>query len=804
MLKRYPYDPTGRSTDNLVSTERHNLSGNGGDILFPRYGAFFNDSLVVKQGEKKLIFNQDYQLSFFWQDATVKVGAPISMAFQILNDRLIGEIQIDYQVVGGEYQGTIEAIEQLKKTLPKMHRNVFWDDVINKPEAWVPTRHLHNIDDIFGLTPLALALEELRRSLEHQSVLKLKTVYDRFLKLKQYVENTLNQARSNDDLNQILAKVNEKVQEAIRHLDLTEKMNQLETKILSSVDTKYNGSIKSHEKMIQALMRESLERLDQITTQRDELGALAKKYRTFSGSVQTFMTNANGKFTEIDNKFNQINTKFNEVDLSVTSKVHDAETSLNTVINNAITNLENKLNKKISTLSNTSNSGPSTPSISQQELDDLKTKLDQEIQNRTSEDASIKNGFEQYKTFLTQKRDEQSARIGTLEQKHNQLETRVNDLDALVNANNQTHTTNFNNLSNRVDGINTRLVEVEKKVKQPASAATIDTSNFVTNTQFNFFKNQYRKKLTELDDNYADFKKWLPSIETLIQNNNQSTSSSGNNQRIEDYIRRVEEIALQSAAKDDEHDKLIRNLLSRTYIMDGGMTPTTDSVGAEQFNRMEQSVNDTIERNRREFEKVTNKLQADLNKKSSVDPEELNRTIKKILDQKIAEERISSPEFNLARLNVQPDTPSEQTIPNGKFITSNIIYMADNVDKTKVIPFAPTTSFEWTASSTWVIPDKYNDMIAQVHLTTPLKWQQQPTRFEPNGTALMPSTKMAYIRLKSGFPINLTVGDVVSFGTIFSNDGVSDHRTITPGVLMNSSAIPANSIGSYGKITVIV
>jgi len=238
--------------------------------------------------------------------------------------------------------------------------------------------------------------------------------------------------------------------------------------------------------------------------------------------------------------------------------------------------------------------------------------------------------------------------------------------------------------------------------------------------------------------------------------------------------------------------------------MDGGMTPTTDSVGAEQFNRMEQSVNDTIERHRREFEKVTNKLQADLNKKSSVDPDELNRTIKKILDQKIAEERIASPEFNLTRLNITPDIPTEQTISGGKYITSNIIYMADDVDKTEVIAFAPTTTFEWTASSTWVIPDKYNDMIAQVHLTTPLKWQQQPTRFEPNGTALTPSTKVAYIRLKSGIPIDLTIGDVVSFGTIFSNDGVSDHRMVTPGILMNSNAIPTNTIGSYGKITVIV
>ena len=810
MLKRYPYDPTGRSTDNLVSTERHVLSGNGGDILFPRYGAFFNDSLVVKQGEKKLIFNQDYQLSFFWQDATVKVGAPISMAFQILNDRLIGEIQIDYQVVGGEYQGTIEAIEQLKKTLPKMHRNVFWDDVINKPEAWVPTRHLHNIDDIFGLTPLALALEELRRSLEHQSVLKLKTVYDRFLKLKQYVEANLTNNGIQAEVNRILGLVDEKLQSVMRKTDVDLLIAKAKKEVKAEVDQKYNDRV------------EELERGYLVAqSEWSRLGGLATQARTDIDDLTSSLHEAETKIRELDSKIgrdvaavdtkltnlkNEVNSKLNEhtvaidgLRTNISTGIEAAKTDLQSRIAQAIADERTAMDAKLTQLK------AETGTISSNDITKLIAKIDKEIKDRTAGDLASNNNLEQYKTFANSKRNELATQITGLDQKHNQLKQRVDDLETRGNASNQTHTTNFNNISGRVDAINTRLTEVEKKVKQPAAApaAAVDTSNFVTNTQFNFFKNQYRKKLTELDDNYADFKKWLPAIQTQIQNN-QGTSSSSNNQRIEDYIRRVEEIALQSSAKDDEHDRLIKDLLKRMYIMDGGNNPTSDSVREDFYRAMEQSVNETIERHRREFERTTNKLQADLNKKSSVDPDELNRTIKKILDQKIAEERIASPEFNLTRLNITPDAPTEQTISGGKYITSNIIYMADNVDKTKVIPFAPTTSFEWTASSSWVIPDKYNDMIAQVHLTTPLKWQQQPTRFEPNGTALTPSTKVAYIRLKSGIPIDLTIGDVVSFGTIFSNDGVSDHRMVTPGILMNSNAIPTNTIGSYGKITVIV
>ena len=810
MLKRYPYDPTGRSTDNLVSTERHVLSGNGGDILFPRYGAFFNDSLVVKQGEKKLIFNQDYQLSFFWQDATVKVGAPISMAFQILNDRLIGEIQIDYQVVGGEYQGTIEAIEQLKKTLPKMHRNVFWDDVINKPEAWVPTRHLHNIDDIFGLTPLALALEELRRSLEHQSVLKLKTVYDRFLKLKQYVEANLTNNGIQAEVNRILGLVDEKLQSVMRKTDVDLLIAKAKKEVKAEVDQKYNDRVEELERGYLVAQSE-WSRLGGLATQaRTDIDDLTSSLRTAETKIRELDSKIGRDVAAVDTKLtnlkNEVNSKLNEhtvaidgLRTNISTGIEAAKTDLQSRIAQAIADERTAMDTKLTQLK------AETGTISSNDITKLIAKIDKEIKDRTAGDLASNNNLEQYKTFANSKRNELATQITGLDQKHNQLKQRVDDLETRGNASNQTHTTNFNNISSRVDAINTRLTEVEKKVKQPAAApaAAVDTSNFVTNTQFNFFKNQYRKKLTELDDNYADFKKWLPAIQTQIQNN-QGTSSSSNNQRIEDYIRRVEEIALQSSAKDDEHDRLIKDLLKRMYIMDGGNNPTSDSVREDTLRAMEQSVNETIERHRREFERTTNKLQADLNKKSSVDPEELNRTIKKILDQKIAEERIASPEFNLTRLNITPDTPTEQTISGGKYITSNVIYMADNVDKTKVIPFAPTTSFEWTASSSWVIPDKYNDMIAQVHLTTPLKWQQQPTRFEPNGTALTPSTKVAYIRLKSGIPIDLTIGDVVSFGTIFSNDGVSDHRMVTPGILMNSNAIPTNTIGSYGKITVIV
>lgn len=193
MLKRYPFDPTGQSATNLVRNETHTLDTltdvRKPRIVFTRLGAFFNDSLVVTHNGKKLTLNTDYRYTFFWQEATMKAGGlPVSVAFQIINKRLTGDIEITYQVVGGEFQEKAIQLEELIKLLPFDARNVFWDDVINKPVAYEPVRHLHHINDVFGLSRLLGVLGELRRSLEGQSVLKLKSVYDRFLKLKQYVD----------------------------------------------------------------------------------------------------------------------------------------------------------------------------------------------------------------------------------------------------------------------------------------------------------------------------------------------------------------------------------------------------------------------------------------------------------------------------------------------------------------------------------------------------------------------------------------------------------------------------------------
>ena len=212
MAIRYPLDKTGNNPSNLVENETHVLDEvfEYHRIIFTRQGGYYNHSLVVMQGTKQLQLNRDYQFALFWQDAMLETGFAVSSALQIINKNITGKITLRYQCVGGPFQDKYEGLTELVKTFPYDLRGVYFDDIINRPQAYPAIRHWHNVNDVFGLTHLVEAVDGIRLSLQRQSVLKLKAVYDRFLRLKQYVDVNLNNFEDmRRDMTNVLAKLRE-------------------------------------------------------------------------------------------------------------------------------------------------------------------------------------------------------------------------------------------------------------------------------------------------------------------------------------------------------------------------------------------------------------------------------------------------------------------------------------------------------------------------------------------------------------------------------------------------------------------
>ena len=486
MLQRYPYDPTGRSLDNLVRTERHVVTIDGNNVFFPRYGAYFNDSLVVKQGEKALVLNQDYQLSFFWQDATIQVGKPISLAFNFINDKIIGEIQIDYQVVGGEWAGSVEAIEQLKQNPPDKHRNVFWDEVIGKPEAWQPTRHIHHVNDVYGLTPLVLAVEEMKRSLENQSVLKLKSVYDRFLKLKQYVEANIANA---DDVGQALKNYAAQMEEKLKSISDRNEVERLiaeaKSQTLRKIDEKYDPRVQALEtnkeevaRTLTTLANEGRDLLAKINankaniaTNRRDIDALKQKQQS---DIDTLTTKVNQNNEDQHNAIQRLDTKTTTELARVADQLASATNTLNDKLTEKETALTASINEKVGALTNRINE------VSTGAQNELNRLIENEKSERVAAITAMNDGLTQYKNTQAQIDRAQNERIDGAEAKNREQDTRLDELDKKVTNNKEAQDAKNTELSERIDGLveSTKTVDASKVTGlEDAIAAKIVQNN---------------------------------------------------------------------------------------------------------------------------------------------------------------------------------------------------------------------------------------------------------------------------------------------------------------------------------------
>lgn len=854
MLKRYPLDSTGRSTDNLVDTERHILTTEGNDIIFPRYGAYFNDSMVVKQGEKTLAFNKDYQLSFFWQDATIKVGKPISVALQILNNNLIGEIQLTYQVVGGEYQGTLEAIESIKDFIPNMHRNIFWDDVINKPEAWVPTRHLHQINDVFGLTSLVLVLEELRRSIENQSVLKLKSVYDRFLKLKQYVETNIAENVSvKRDLNRILSQVDERTQGIVKRSDIDTLFQSVKNDIINDVANQFTQRIIDLETTKSIVSRDIARLTQELLDVVESTNNLTTRLNEMNSKITDVENRFVNKSTSMDSKITRGLENANQAIANLSSTINNVQQTANNVLNTAKEDLIHRIDEAIATERNTfeaklSQLSTDINSNTNQSIDIINTKIEQEIGQRKTSILELNANFEKYKETIVAKNVEQDNRSSQIENRVTSLEEKDRALSEKIETNAETIKINFDNTVKRVDAIEQRYNALSvSNIDGLPDAISTRVSQIVSeaesrlNTSVSAQKSVIDESIQTIEQRITGANGILATMQEKVKMNSDELL------RVEEHFSRIEKTAQDASIKDTEHDASIKNLTRRIGSLETANSSGIPADVQRKLDELKENLEDKFTEEQANIERRITKVKSDLEAGMSISNgletrlqniEQLNQTqttdisnvkeaigsfntkikeevvkfstedleakIKTALDKRIAEEKVKTPDLALEKLNLHPDTPTETQIGTGRYTISTIVHMDTSEDKGKRVPFAPTTQYEWTASSNWLIPNEYDGLIAQVYLTTNLKWQNRPDSDNPNGTVISPSTLMGYVRLKAGLTVQITVGDITSFGTYLTNDGSSDLNLVTPSMVMSGIAYPQESIGKYGKVLLIV
>ena len=169
LLTKYPLDLTGRSPNNLVIGEPHTLDNNGrGElrVFVPNYGAFYTEDLVVRDANgATLAPNVDYIATYLYEEPTTRSGLEVCGAIVVTNPNVSATVYADYQVVGGDYAISTNALEQVLQTLNDAEQPVEWGAIIGKPSVYPPGGHLHALWELYGFEYIVIQLERLQQAI---------------------------------------------------------------------------------------------------------------------------------------------------------------------------------------------------------------------------------------------------------------------------------------------------------------------------------------------------------------------------------------------------------------------------------------------------------------------------------------------------------------------------------------------------------------------------------------------------------------------------------------------------------------
>lgn len=166
-INRYVLDPTGISSDNLVTDEVHELMQRDVRAVAPIYGAFFTDGLVVYDDvtNQPIQRGTQFQCVELLQDASAHYGKEICCVILILDKTVSNRVRISYQVVGGHFQNDASGLINLYQTAIQDNRPVDWVNILNRPTEFPPTMHLHMLEDVYGFQAVVAMLERVRNAI---------------------------------------------------------------------------------------------------------------------------------------------------------------------------------------------------------------------------------------------------------------------------------------------------------------------------------------------------------------------------------------------------------------------------------------------------------------------------------------------------------------------------------------------------------------------------------------------------------------------------------------------------------------
>lgn len=176
---KYPFDPKGESTLNLVVDEPHQIGMTGNRCIVPREGPFFSHSVQLRDLATNTVLTRGthYQARFLHQKATEASGQEVCVAVEIFDGISVSDLLLTYQVVGGDFFNTTAELEQYLSAISMDHRPMWWNNIRDKPDTFRPAGHYHPIGDMVGWEDIIVALNGIRNALINNDRLRLTLYY---------------------------------------------------------------------------------------------------------------------------------------------------------------------------------------------------------------------------------------------------------------------------------------------------------------------------------------------------------------------------------------------------------------------------------------------------------------------------------------------------------------------------------------------------------------------------------------------------------------------------------------------------
>jgi len=159
---QYPLDLTGTSATNAIVGESRDIANLNERVFVPKAGPFYTDSFVIRNAEtgQPLRPVDDYVLAQPFSQASLRSGKDVQCAV-VLKTSVPISVEMDYQVVGGEYSWNLAGLADLIAELDLDDRPIKWGAVIGRPTMYPPAPHMHDIGDTYGWEYVVWQLERV-------------------------------------------------------------------------------------------------------------------------------------------------------------------------------------------------------------------------------------------------------------------------------------------------------------------------------------------------------------------------------------------------------------------------------------------------------------------------------------------------------------------------------------------------------------------------------------------------------------------------------------------------------------------